>query len=237
MKILVFMSDNRDCDGAQASFLPLSISINKTYCEMNGYDFIYYQPYLDKPNPRDPMNCIHFKTSSLRYAAWSKLISTMNALHTTDYDYVVYIDSDCIFKDHSQRIETFISQTEKDILFFQNTPWGDDLPCSGFFIMKVCNETRNFVKDWFNFDIPSKNEKHAWEQDALWSMDCSSKYHIINIPQFLEKEHQFIRHICNWLNNDREPYFRKFIRDNLISTNISEIRIVKFDTRLCESLF
>ena len=98
MKICVFMSDNRllSNDINNANYNSLTASINYEYCKKYNYNFLYYRPYLDNKEIIDLYNCPDPNSSELRHAAWSKLLSTQLALQL-DYDYIVYIDSDCIF--------------------------------------------------------------------------------------------------------------------------------------------
>ena len=151
MKILVFMSDNRPLDKTmeKADYPSLAASINSHYCKQYGYDFFYYQPYLYKKASRKRKtiktiklertvisvdnqlyNCVDPNTKEKRHAAWSKILSAQKALRLS-YDYVVYIDSDCIFK-KDKTIEDFIKPYHQDILFLNNKPFNPDKPCSGF---------------------------------------------------------------------------------------------------------
>jgi hypothetical protein len=141
------MSDNRNLDRLfiKANYNSLVASINYEYCKKHNYNFLYYKPYLVNKDEIKLFNCKNPITNNLRYAAWSKLLSTTLALQM-DYDYVVYIDSDCIFKDFNHSIENFIqSYSNKDIIFFNNKPWGDNMPCSGFYICKVNEYTKKFI--------------------------------------------------------------------------------------------
>jgi len=124
MKFLIFMSDNRNLnDNLNTSeYNSLVSSINYEYSQIHGYDFIYYNPYLNK-DKIEIFNCKNPNNNILRHSAWSKLLSTLLAteLH---YDYIVYIDSDCIFKDFNQKLEDFInSYDDKDIIFLNNKPY------------------------------------------------------------------------------------------------------------------
>lgn len=225
------MSDNRL---KSTDYNSLVASINYEYCKKYGYDFIYYRPYLD--NEMVVLNnCLDPNSETPRHAAWSKLISTSKALEL-DYDYVAYIDSDCIFKDFNISLKDFIRNNinAKDILFFNNKPWGDDLPCSGFYICKVSLYTKQFIKDWYNYNIPERNTLHAWEQDALWKIFKEYNIQICNTQTFLiEENNQFLRHVSTFEKNNRLPYFKKFIETVGIDypKNIKEIKTIEFTTR------
>jgi hypothetical protein len=165
------------------------------------------------------------------------LLTTKLALQS-DYDYVVYIDSDCIFKDFNQKLEEFIKPyADKDILFLNDKPWSDTMPCAGFYICKINEYVKQFVFNWYNYNIPHKDKNHAWEQNALyalWDNVCKSyNIGVIDSWMFEEKEKQFLRHIGSAEYQNRLPYFTSFIQSKNINyeRNINEIQVIPFDTR------
>lgn len=233
MKILVFLSDNRllSTDIHSAEYNSLVAAINYQYCKKHGYDYIYYRPYLNK-NDIILNNCLDPNSGVPRHASWSKLLSTMNALEL-NYDYVVYIDTDCIFKDFNKSLEDFIQPYSQDIIFLNNKPWGGHLPCAGFYVCKVNDYTRKFIKCWYNYSIPEKNTEHAWEQDALWKIFKQYNVAIVYSEMMFRNESgQFLRHVASHEKYNRLPYFKKFIQDNNIDylTNIQQIQVISFDT-------
>lgn len=236
-RILVCMSDNRNLEKSflDADYNSLVASINYEYCKTHKYDFVYYRPYFMKKDETKLRNCIHPITKNVRHASWSKLLSTSLALQM-EYDYVVYIDSDCIFKDFSQSLEEFLKPySDKDILFLNNKPWGDTLPCAGFYICKVNEHTRCFIQDWYNYNIPEKDTTHAWEQDALWEiirLPRKCTIGIIDSWMFRETDQQFLRHIGSLEGSNRIPYFASFVQSKHImyEKNIHEIQCIEFDT-------
>ena len=232
MKFLVFMSDNRplSTDIITATYNSLVAAINYEYCKKYGYDFIYYQPFLNK-ELIELHNCIDPNSGKKRHASWSKLLSTSKALEL-DYDYVVYIDSDCIFKDFSRSIEEYMKNITEPIIFLNDRPWGTTYPCAGFFILQVNDYTRQFIKTWYNFNIPNHNTHHAYEQNVLYDMHKLYTIKIIDDMMFCEKKDQYLRHIGSHANNLRIVYFKKFIQDNTIDylANIQQIQVIKFDT-------
>ena len=216
MRILVFMSDNRFVLGNDYNSLDYNgfvAAINYEYCKKHDYDFVYYRPYLQNKNEIKLLNCRNPTTRALRHASWSKLLSTSLALKSkSSYDYVVYIDSDCIFKDFTQTLEDFIMpHTDKDILFLNNRPWNTNKPCAGFYICKVNVFSQHFLRDWYNVNLPEKDTQHAWEQDALWKIYKHYNVGIIDGWMFREKKHQFLRHIGSNEKKNRIPYFTNFI--------------------------
>lgn len=228
------MSDNRKLQGTvhNAEYNSLAASINYEYCKRNKYDFLYYRPYLNDGDTTVLFNCKARSTNELRHASWSKLLSTVLALQL-DYDYVVYIDSDCIFKEFNQTLEDYVKPyLEKDIIFLNNKPWGDTMPCAGFYICKVNEYTKRFLHDWYDVNIPQKNTQHAWEQDALWEIYEKYNIGIKDSWMFREEEGQFLRHVATHDSNNRIPYFSTFHTSKNIDyeKNISEIKVVHFNT-------
>ncbi len=245
MRILVFMSDNRilEKERDKADYNSLVAAINSNYCKKHNYDFLYYRPYLDNKEVITLHNCIDPHTKTLRHASWAKQLSTILALES-NYDYVVYIDSDCIFKDFNIKLEPLIlSFSDRELIFFNNKPWGDNVPCGGFYIAKVCDYSKQFVMDWFNVNVPRYNKTHAWEQDALWTIFRNYNIVIVDTWMFHEREGQFLRHV-GCCDEDRSPnhrvnYFTKFIDANNINyeATINEIKCVDYNTNKDSIIF
>jgi GR25 family glycosyltransferase involved in LPS biosynthesis len=236
-RILVFMSDNRNLEESliKAEYNSLVAAINYEYCKINNYDFLYYRPYLIDKDKITLINCKNPLTNNYRHSSWSKLLSTSLALQL-DYDYVLYIDSDCIFKDFNQTLEEFIKPYgDNDIIFLNNKPWGDSLPCAGFYICKVNENTKKFLKDWYNYIIPENDTIHPWEQNALWKIFKNYNIGIIDNWMFHEKDQQFLRHVCSLENSNRISYFYSFLNKKNINykNNINNIKVIYFDTNKC----
>jgi hypothetical protein len=157
-------------------------------------------------------------------------------MFTHSYDYIVYIDSDCIFKDSDKRIEEFCSSHifTHDIVFLNNIPWNDDKPCAGFFICKNSELARSYICDWYTVNLPEKNKIHAYEQDGLWTIYKSWKScFIMNRWMFREQNGQFLRHICHLENDLRSVYFKQCIDQRKINyiKAICEMSKKDFNTR------
>jgi hypothetical protein len=227
------MSDNRllSADIESADYNSLVAAINYEYCKKYGYDFIYYRPYL-KNDEVIMNNCLDPNSEAPRHAAWSKLLSTSKALDL-DYDYVVYIDSDCIFKDYNQSLEDFIKPfSNKNIIFLNDKPWSNNKPCSGFYICKVSSYTRKFLRHWYSVDLPENNTQHPFEQAALYKIYEQYNVQLVDDWMFREKDIQYLRHIGTDQNKLRIPYFKKFIKRKRInfSKNIQELYVINYDT-------
>ena len=238
MKILVCMSDNRRLRGDldTADYNSLVAAINASYCKAQGYDFRYYRPYLNDRAEEPLFNCLDPHSGAPRHASWSKLLSMQKAVVAGNYDYVVYIDSDCIFKDWSQRLEDMIRpHASSDILVASDAPFHPGFPCAGFFILKVGSVSRQFLKDWYGVDMPRRNKGRYWEQSALWSFfKTYPGLTVIDNWNFFKEggADQFLRHIASFQKARRIPYFRDFIAAKGISFGavVKGISVVEFST-------
>lgn len=208
MSTLILMSDNRDQFGND--YNSLTAKINSIYAEKWGYDFSY----------RLIGECRSPKGEA-RHPSWCKLLATIEAIQDGIYDLIVYIDTDCIFKNQNMSIEEYLKSIknidngnirERSITFLNNRPWHSRLPCAGFYIVRTKNT--EIFDDWFNSNISHYNLNHDWEQHALhhYLLPKWSNYvEIINDVMFLEKENQFLRHIGTNDRHNRLSYFKAYL--------------------------
>jgi len=232
MKILVFMSDNRPV--TSESYVSYVAAINFEYCKKYGYDFTYYVPYYKDKHAKALHNCIDPNSMEKRHAAWSKLLSAQLALKQS-YDYVVYIDSDCIFRDFSISLEMFLEPyLDRDFVFTNDQPHNPTKPNTGFFACKVNERTKQNIRDWYNCSIPEHNISHAYEQNALWKILNTFNMHLVNMWVFYEAD-EFLRHISSFVDEERLPYFSNFVKTAGIDyikniTTIHQSHMIEFDT-------
>ena len=217
-----------DCGkGKMVDYLSKNYDIIARFC---GGDNAGHTIYKDSEKI-EKFNCAE-KNGTLRYAAWSKLLSTYRAL-SMGYDYIVYIDSDCIFKDFNKTLDHYIDpHKDKNIIFLNSRPWYYDLPCTGFYICKVCDETKEMVKEWYNFDFTKVKNPCRWEQGYMWLMYKTLNVGIIDDIMFSESEGQYLRHVGTPEMSKRLSYFSEFVtRMNIpYEKNIEEIQKIEFDT-------
>lgn len=234
------MSDNRELSPTYDpnSYWSNTAYINKQYCDKFGYDFKYVTPYY-KVNTHSLYSCIDKNTNEMRHSSWSKIPVVLNNLNEK-YSHVVYIDSDCIFRNLTIPLEDKIQQyNDCNFIFQSNAPWHPGLPCAGFFICKNTDENRNFLKSWFTYHMPTYDSpewqntltmakkiypydwtpgKH-WEQDALWSLIANKKCKKVTVDTsevaFIEKEWQYLRHICSRHKKSRDEYFSNIVTEML----------------------
>lgn len=241
-KIAVIMSDNRglETDLEKAAYNSLSTCINYNYCKVNGYDFFYYQPFYKEVNSDILYNCLDPKSKEFRHPSWSKLLSISKLLEQ-DYRYVVYIDTDAVFRTLDYNLETFIVKhlTNNDFIFFDNTPDLDNIgpqgaACAGFFVIKNNEVTKKNIKDWYNVDLPQFNITPFFEQYGLWwEMIHKIKASIVAEHHFHEKEGQLIRHMHSGIQGERVPYFTNLIKSlNLDLKSNAEVNWIKLDTSI-----
>jgi hypothetical protein len=165
------------------------------------------------------------------------------------YDTIIYIDSDCIFKRHEVSIDDFIDKAtystgdkNSEIKFISDYP-REDLPCAGFMILNNTNNIKKLIKNWWNYNIPDKNKTDYYEQDALKAMIEKSDSSIMPVMgiikeiQFWEVPEQFLSHITSPRGEERKPIFSAFY-DNLynkytfkdVITSIKNNCIINIDT-------
>lgn len=232
------MSDNRRFD--DKPYVKLSAAINKEYCKKHNYDFLYYQPYLEGEES-STHNCLDPNTLELRHVAWSKVLATKKAL-SLNYDYVVYLDSDCIFNNFERTLESIIQEHESsNLILFRDYVSADDrfLPNSGFYICKVCDHSRSLVDKWYNVNIPQYNSGHTWDQMGLWKVIPDDPTVVVIGEWMFQLSSvtygclQFLRHLTTIEDESRIPFFTGFIESKNIPVeeNISSIEVVRFNTR------
>jgi hypothetical protein len=206
------MSDDRSEFGDD--YNSITSQINKIYADKWKYDFRYIK--VDK--------CFSNKEEE-RHSSWAKLISIKKVILENKWDIIVYIDSDCIFKNHDLTIKDYLKSVkninnqdlkERYITFLNDIPWSDKLPCAGFFIIKTKLKKHHIIDDWFDSDFPNYNMKHTWEQYALHNRIMSlykDDIEIINDVMFLEQSNQFLRHIGSHEKHNRINYFKKMLNN------------------------
>lgn len=171
MKFLVLISDNRSIDSniQTAQYNSLVAYINKAYCNTHGYDFVYIRPYY-KDLEIHTLNVCKDSDGKLRHASWAKLLAIQHCYNTMSYDYIVCIDSDCIFKNFDVSLESIVTNPlyeNINIIYGSNIPW-QKLPCCGFFIVKVNDETKHFIESWYKYKLPAY-ESNEWKNTLIMS--------------------------------------------------------------------
>lgn len=212
------------------NFINYSSSVASEYCKKHKYDFYYIRPHLD--NNYGLFNCLNPFTGNRRHASWSKLLGLKYVIENNNYDRVFYLDTDCIFTDFNISLEDFLTNTKKEIFFFNNKPYGgeinNELPCAGVFGFNIKNKQNvlNFITKWYNTQISDTN--HAWEQDALWSFYKNHLHEIdiIDTWMFKEVDGQFILHLCHAENHKRyERFKQEFLKHTFTEIKVNYIEL------------
>ena len=210
-RITVVMSDSRDITKLNdINYLRKVYAINKAYCEKNGYKLLYYCPeslrlFNLKLFRMLNIFCYSFKSHSFRSVHYTKIISCLKTLiDFPNIEYLVYIDSDCIFYNHNVLLENYIRKLDlsnKNILFFDDKPWSENRPSSGFFILKNNVDSIEFLKKWWEVNS-TYYLKHPFEQAVLYNSYFINKIELINEWQFrLLSNNQFLFHVHNFNGN------------------------------------
>lgn len=194
--------------------------------------------------PKYGSACFHPGLDYLRASSWGKLppLWFLSMEYGKHYDYIWFMDSDATpnpvhsnisLSDAFENWEKTKDQMvyygnknikEADFVFFSNFPWRDDLPCAGTFLFKP-QTGEAILREWWDFDLPSKNFVDFMEQDALWYMleaDSSYKFllnsttvSLLNLPQFPSRYYGvndlWMVHIPNY-EVKRNKYFRTMLK-------------------------
>ena len=139
-------------------YADISYTINKKYCDSNGYDLIY----SCKRNLPD------------RHQAWERFPMLLEILNEDRYDYVMWIDADACFNiDCDTSLETVISlSNNKDILLSSDNNLDPNIPINtGVMILKNTIFAKQFLSKVINSEnieqCRSKFNKRLWEQDCV----------------------------------------------------------------------
>lgn len=239
------MSDNRNVSTSidDCEYNTLTAVINLIYAKRHGYDFRYYVPKLNSQNVLFNNRSVSGK---LRHAAWTKLLTTIKILEEqSDYDGMVYIDSDCIVSNQSLTIDNYLRRVRNingkflnmnTLLYFLNDiPYDYMLPCSGFYILKNDKSLIKLFKDWFacEHDVKTSYEQKSLRDDIL---DVNlDKIEVINDIMFLKKPAQFLRHVGSEEGHNRIPVFRDYLENfdkSYIQDILEEVQkyIIEYET-------
>ena len=234
--IAVFISDNRPLDSNKETcqYNSCATYINAIYCLGHKYHFYYFKPCggTDVYVCRDP------NTGEKRHASWAKLLSAYMLLRN-EYDYVVCIDSDCVFKNIQTPLESIIKAfPDHDIITANNLPYHPHLPCCAFFICKNTEWTRQFLQTWYTYKNPSSDSAEwndvltkakqtyaipefklgsYWEQDTLWLLlqdpEIAAHIHMLDESiMFAESADQYLIHISHERHTSRKPYLMGYTK-------------------------
>ena len=141
-KCCVISGDNRDSDD-----ISMIKEINQKYCDVNGYEFIFFD--------KDDIHNSELNTSLPPY--WWKVKMVYDVMLKSDYDYLMWIDSDACFHDHKIRMESVLGKNkifgmsgDTDVYkISENFNFTGEFN-AGVWIVKNCRMGKKFIKKWLD---------------------------------------------------------------------------------------
>jgi hypothetical protein len=169
----------------------------KKYADKHGYTYIYLNDY--KNDLKLPIY-------------WKKLQLLKELMENTNYDYIVWLDSDTIIIEDDIRLESIIDKTRKGI-FIGYDKYNNLNLNAGVFILRNDNKTLRFIEQCINTYLnreKCKNEQGEYVLNGEWSKDCYEQG-IMNELLFKDykKELKVLKPYV--VTNDSKPEKRCFI--------------------------
>lgn len=233
-KIVALTSDNRKLNfNKKLRYIEYCALINKSYFLNYNIDFFFVK--IDdtlNSNLVPKKDCISgYARGALspKAASWTKLLAIYD-FFSSKYDYILYLDSDCIVNNHKIKPNLLIKNLQnKQALFYSDRPWNKKLPNCGLMLMRNSNYNKIFIRNWWN-TFSKKNLSHPYEQywfQNFWKKnkkEVKKNFKLLNENICrLESDKQFIFHITSDFRskNNNNFFFKKHIEKNRIKfTNI-----------------
>lgn len=148
----------------------LTERINKEYAIKHGYDFQIFNLEMKDRAPQ-----------------WCKIDVINRLLDENDinkYEYLFWIDADAFFNKHDVRLETFITDSEKNIIICDDVPNSgkENTINTGTFFVKCNDWSKKFFKDLWNYD-GEYLYKHFHEQTMI---EHSINDNIMDAKKYIE---------------------------------------------------
>jgi len=240
-KIVALTSDNRKLNFNQKlRYIEYCALINKSYFLNYNIDFFIVK--IDNTlssNLVSKKDCISgYSRSALspKAASWTKLLA-IYSFFKSQYDYILYLDSDCIVNNHKIKPNFLIKNLHnKQALFYSDRPWNKKLPNCGFILMKNNTYNKIFIRNWWN-TFSKKNLSHPYEQywfQNFWKKNkqkVKKNFKLLNDNICsLESDKQFIFHMTRDFRskNKNNFFFKKCIKENGI-----KFRNIKNSLKYC----
>jgi SAM-dependent methyltransferase len=201
-------------------------SINKKCCEEKGYEY-----YAEKDDSKLR------KIAEDRAFTWikPKLISE----HLENYDYVLFMDIDAIFSDHSVRIEEFIDE-EFDLVAAEDYSTHSKMN-AGVLLFKNSDWSKKFLRDWWDSgenlrgaDIEGLGggEEKGHFKNALWH-DQTCLTHLYSMEENKRQIKIIDNRSFNWREyGDGNFIFHAFSYGHLRNRTIDKIYHKKFGIKI-----
>lgn len=126
------------------------VEVNKKYCKLHGYTYIYRKDHFDLP------------------PYWIKVKLSLDLLKTNKYKGILWMDTDAGIYDCKMTLEEFTKDTGKHF-FISKDAWFDSKYKinAGVWMVKNTAIGRNIMKAWFN-----KYNRDLWiKKDNKWTVD------------------------------------------------------------------
>jgi hypothetical protein len=149
-----------------------ALGINMTSMKLSGdgagYVNFVQNVLTEAYRPKDRATCYHPGMQILRAASWSKLVTSW-LVSNRRYEWVAYLDSDCIFVDHDVSIDsyTYVQSVKRkhipswgapvknaSVFFMANSPWLGNYPVAGFYWWRPGAFARRFFQYWWDVNDP-----------------------------------------------------------------------------------
>ena len=179
----------------------------KEYCSKHGYEY-----------------SVHYGRISNRHAAWDKILAVQRLLPY--YDYVLWMDADCIFNNMERKIEHYFGKCGffcRDIGYSgENGKW--HYVNTGVFLLKNCNESFKLLDTAWNTVDYSVDEIQKrsydgwpWDQGPICEYLMQSDDFIISTDQEfnchpnIAREDVYVIHYMGWRStpeNERDTLIK-----------------------------
>jgi hypothetical protein len=221
--ILVLNSPNIGLYAQQATI------INKLYANKYNYDFIVERCPLKEDLNKDYM----WDNTNEYIFVWSK--ASLIKKHLINYDYLFFIDSDAIFENHEQTIDSFIDKnfTNETCLLLgtdcitKNVCYKKNKLNTGTIIAKNTDKTFEILDKWIQ--APNTKLCHEWkyvhtrEQECLNIIKNKYNYKEIKIVDYYKIngiDGPWIKHYMGVQHDKRCKILNLYLQKYLIEYNI-----------------
>ena len=157
IKVLIISFDNRN----ELKYLDFHNNNITKYCEK--WPNVDYE-FINK-----------FTNECKKNVYWYKLYLMKEKLKTSNYDYIMWIDTDAIIVKDNISIQEILNSYSSDIFIGHDT-WFNDKKnttlCSGVFIIKNSEVGRQFIDDCINTHEKSNCIKKNGKLHGIWASTC-----------------------------------------------------------------
>ena len=157
-KCCVISGDNRT-----SSDITLLKNINQKYCDRNNYTFLFF----------DQLKLEKYEKDYPPY--WWKVKMVYDTMLKSNYEYVMWLDSDACFHDHSIRIESlpwknkiFIMAGDNEIFKISNNLNFTGEFNAGVWIVRNNHKGRCFMRDWLSFYHDRQKDQRWYRRGKEW---------------------------------------------------------------------